>query len=154
MICGQSFVSQDGLLFDHVPLSCVPPMTSHEFAGLMATLMNWSVFRFVSVCVISVGTRESIRAQFARLAAPSSGRSFELQRDGMSPNEPSVRITPPSEPSKIWVGLFGLTTIVCWSGWMLSGAHRHWNGGVTPPNVSSAPSRAHQGAVWFWASYV
>ena len=75
--------------------------------------MNWSESRFLFVCSIRFGTRDSIRAQFARLAAPSSGRSFELQRNEMSANVPLVRITPPSEPSKIWVGLFGLTTIWC-----------------------------------------
>src|ERR1044072_354395 len=31
------------VLFDHVPLSWVPPITSHEFDGLIATLMNCSV---------------------------------------------------------------------------------------------------------------
>src|SRR5438132_5312382 len=150
MICGQVLVSQPG--FDHVPLSCVPPSTSQDCAGLMATLMNWSVSRFLLTCEIVVGTCERMRLQLARLATPSSGRSFELQRDERSENAPSVRITPPSEPSKIWVGLFGLTTIVCWSGWMPSGAHRHWYGGVTPPFVCSAPSSAHQLAGWFWAS--
>src|SRR5438874_8013577 len=118
MICGQSFCAQVGSLFDHVPLSCVPPMTSHGFDGLIATLMNWSVFRLRSMCVIRVGTLDSIRLQFARLAAPSSGRSFELQRADRSPNVPSVRITPPSDPSKIWVGFDGLIAIACWSGWI------------------------------------
>src|SRR5436190_21439824 len=111
MICGQVLVSQPG--FDHVPLSWVPPSTSHELAGLMATLMNCSVSRFLFTCVMVVGTLESMRLQFARLAAPSSGRSPELQRPDMSENVPSVRITAPSDPSKIWVGLFGLMTIVC-----------------------------------------
>ena len=101
MFCGQLFWSHSGSLFDHVPLSCVPPMTSHGFDGLIATLMNCSVSRFRSVCVIRFGTFDSSRLQFARLAAPSSGRSPELHRDERSPNVPSVRITPPSEPSKI-----------------------------------------------------
>src|SRR5215831_8207218 len=109
MICGHVFVSQPG--FDQVPLSCVPPSTSHGCDGLIATLMNWSVSRFLFTCVIRFGTCESMRMQFARLAAPSSGRSFELQRDERSANVPLVRITPPSEPSKIWVGLDGLMTI-------------------------------------------
>src|SRR5436189_212378 len=81
-----------------VPLSWVPPSTSHELAGLMATLMNCSVSRFLFTCAIVVGTFDNIRMQLARLAAPSSGRSFELQRDERSENVPSVRITPPSEP--------------------------------------------------------
>ena len=40
-------------------------------------------------------------------------QSFEA-----STNVPLVRIIPPSEPSKIWLGLPGLTTIACWSGWI------------------------------------
>src|SRR5246127_1552776 len=101
MTCGHVFRSPAGLLFDQVPLSCVPPWTSAGFEGLIATLMNCNVSRFVSMCVIVVGTRDSIRAQFVRLADPSNGRSFELHRKDRSPNVPSVRITPPSEPSKI-----------------------------------------------------
>src|SRR5919197_6447318 len=132
-------------MFDQVPLSCVPPMTSHGFDGLMATLMNWSVSRLRSRCVIRFGTCDSIRLQFARLAAPSSGRSFELQRAERSPNVPSVRMTPPSEPSKIWVGLDGFTTIACWSGWMLLGAQRHAYAADTPPkSASPAGPRPHQ----------
>src|SRR3954470_23662801 len=38
--------------------------------------------------------------------------------DEMLVNVPLVWITPPSEPSKIWVGLPGLITIACWSGWI------------------------------------
>src|SRR4029077_15071856 len=132
MFCGQVFWSPTGSLFDHVPLSCVPPWTSAGFDGLIATLMNCSVLRFMSMCVIWFGTRDSIRPQFARLAAPSSGRSPELHRNERLPNVPSVRITPPSEPSKIWVGFDGLATIACWSGWMLLGAHRQGEGGAAP----------------------
>ena len=93
--------------------------------------------------MIVVGTRESKRAQLTRLAAPSSGRSFELHRDEMSENVPLVRIIAPSEPSKIWVGFDGLIAITCWSGWIEFGAQRHWYGAVTPPDVSCEPSRAH-----------
>src|SRR6476659_5516242 len=144
MLCGQVFRSPEGLLFDHVPLSCVPPWTSAGFDGLIATLMNCNVSRFRSMCVIRFGARDSIRPQFARLAAPS-GRSEGLHRKDRSPNVPSVRITPPSEPSKIWVGFEGLTTIACWSGWMLFGAQRHVNPGDTPPNASSkAAPNPHQ----------
>ena len=128
MFCGQLFRSPTGSLFDHVPLSCVPPWTSAGFDGLIATLMNCSVSRFRSMCVIWFGTRDKHAARSSlRLAAPSSGRSFELHRKDRSPNVPSVRITPPSEPSKIWVGFDGLTTIACWSGWMLLGAQRQVN---------------------------
>src|SRR5207237_9051373 len=102
MICGQSLCEQLGSRFDHVPLCWVATITYNGLDGLIATLMNWSVLRFWSRCVIRFGTFDSIRLQFARLAAPSSGRSFELQRPERSPNVPSVRITAPSEPSKIW----------------------------------------------------
>src|SRR5919201_3705823 len=115
MICGHVLFSQPR--FDHVPLSWVPPMTSHGMDGLSETPQNWSVdARLLSVWSMTSGTRESSRLQLLRVAAPSSGRSFELQCDEMSANEPLVRMIPPSEPSKIWVGLFGLTTITCWSG--------------------------------------
>src|SRR5947199_9853095 len=137
MFCGQSVWLASGSLFDHVPLSCVPPWTSAGFDGLIATLMNCNVSRFLSMCVIRFGTRDNSRLQLFRLAAPSPARSFELQRVDRSPNAPSVRITPPSEPSKIWVGFDGLTTIACWSGWMLFGAQRHVNPGDTGPKASS-----------------
>src|SRR6478672_10663340 len=113
MLCGQVFRSPEGLLFDHVPLSCVPPWTSAGFDGLIATLINCNVLRLRSVCAIRFGTRESMRPQFARLKVLRRPRSFELHREDKSPKLPSVRITPPSEPSKIWVGFDGLTTIEC-----------------------------------------
>src|ERR1700687_1636596 len=155
MFCGQLFLSASGSLFVHVPLSCSPPWTSAGFEGLIATPMNCNVSRFVSTCVIRFGTRDNSRLQLFRLAAPSSGRSPELHRKDRSPNVPSVRITPPSEPSKIWVGFDGFTTIVCWSGWMLSGAQRQAKAGETPPNDASpeAPSE-HQVAGWFCVSSV
>src|SRR5437667_11776614 len=147
MFCGQSVWLASGSLFDHVPLSCVPPATTAGFEGLIATLMNCNVSRFRSVCVIKLGTRDNSRLQLFRLAAPSCGRSFELHRKDRSPKAPSVRITPPSEPSKIWIGFDGLTTIACWSGWMLSGAQRHANSGeISPPPNAKAPAEpnAHQ----------
>src|SRR5215471_6574693 len=94
---------------------------------------------------IAVGTRESSLAQFARLAAPSRGRSFELHRDERLEKSPLVRIRPPSEPSKICVGLDGLTAITCWSGWIESAAHEHWLGAVTPPRTNCASPSVHQG---------
>src|SRR6478609_2965454 len=99
------------------------------------------------MCWIVVGTRESKRAQLVRLAAPSRGRSFELHRDEMSENVPLVRIMAPSEPWKICVGLDGLTAITCSSGWIEFGAHRHWNGAVTPPPENWLSPRAHHVAV-------
>src|SRR5262249_29953145 len=118
MICGHVALSHE-FRFDQVPLSCVPPMTSHVLVGLIATLMYWRVLlRFVSTWSSTVGTRDRSRLQLFRLAAPSSGRSLELQWDEISAKFPLVRIRPPSEPSKIWVGLDGLIAITCWSGWI------------------------------------
>ena len=113
------------LVFDQVPLSCVPPSTSHGFAGLIATLMNWSVLpRFLSMCVIRSASARAAAGRRAARRRREAGRSVELHCDEMSANVPSVRITPPSEPSKIWVGFDGLTTIACWSGWIAFGATR------------------------------
>ena len=51
-------------VFDHVPLSCVPPMTSHESHGLIATLMNCSVLLSLrSMWSSAAGTRDSSRLQ-------------------------------------------------------------------------------------------
>src|SRR4029078_10622050 len=59
-------------VFDHVPLSCVPPITSHESNGLIATLMNCSVLLSLrSMWLSSTGTRESIRLQ-AMLSPPTT----------------------------------------------------------------------------------
>ena len=50
------------LLFDQVPLSWVPPMTSQSLSGLIATLMYCSVLLyFLLMCSSSVGTRDSSR---------------------------------------------------------------------------------------------
>src|SRR5919198_4590527 len=98
------------MLFDHVPLSCVPPSTSHPRNGLIATFSNCRVLlRFRSVCASAIGTRESNRLQ-PTLSAPVTGppvaplRPVSSHCDEMSVNVPLVRMTPPSEPSKIWVG--------------------------------------------------
>src|SRR4051812_7564849 len=141
--------------FDHVPLSCVPPRTSQSLNGLIATLMNWSVLEYFRLMwSILVGTRDRSRAQFVRLAAPSPPRSFELQCAEMSAKSPVVRMRPPSEPSKIWVGLAGLTAMTCWSGWIPPGAHRHVKPGFTKlASCVSAPSE-HQSAGLFCASNV
>ena len=92
----------------------MPPRTSHGFAGLIATLMNCSVLlSLLSMWLSSVGTRESSRLQVGQLPdVLGSGlpplRNGLSHWDEMSENVPFVRITPPSEPSKIWVGLPGL----------------------------------------------
>src|SRR5215510_16197686 len=95
------------------------------------------------MCVIRLGTFDSIRWQFAILAGPS-GRSFVLHRKDKSPNVPSVRTTPPSEPSKICVGFDGFTTIACWSGWIPAGAHRQVKPGATPRACWNASPNEHQ----------
>src|SRR4051794_16962286 len=64
----------------------------------------------------------------------------------MLANWPLVRITPPSEPSKIWVGLFGLTAITCSSGWIPFGA-------FSQP-LSKYGAYAHQLGWLIVASYV
>src|SRR3982074_1937661 len=102
MICGHVPFWHCAWWFDQVPLSCVPPWTSQGCCGLIDTPTNWSVEdRLRLTCLITVGTRESSRLQLLRLAGPSSGRSPWLQRDEMSAKLPFVRITPPSDPSKI-----------------------------------------------------
>src|SRR5436190_5660603 len=118
------------LLFDHVPLSWVPPMTSHDLNGLIATLISWiELLSLLSMWFSSTGTRESSRLQ-PTPSLPVTGPPVAPSRptsshcDEMSANVPLVRMTPPSEPSKIWVGLPGLITIACWSGWMLFDARR------------------------------
>src|SRR4029079_16843230 len=131
-------------LFDQVPLSCVPPMTSHESAGLIATLMNCNVLlNLRSMWASSHGTRDSSAVQ-PTLSAPVTGPPVAPSRptsshcDEMLAKVPLVRITPPSEPSKIWVGLPGLITIACWSGWMLFEARRQYG--------MPYGSQAHHGA--------
>src|SRR5947207_14753134 len=116
--------------FDHVPLSCVPPMTSSELDGLMATLMNCNVLlNLLSTCPSAAGTRDRSHLQ-PTLSAPVTGPPVKPSRptsshcDEMSANVPLVRMIPPSDPSKIWVGFPGLMTIACWSGWMLFDALR------------------------------
>src|SRR3954464_3894063 len=103
----------------------------------------WSIF---------VGTRDSSRAQLARRAGPSVGRSFELQRNEMSENVPLVRIIAPSDPWKIWVGFDGLTAITCSSGWIEFGAQRHRKGSAT--GACAAPRAHHVADGSFCASKV
>ncbi len=54
-----------------------------------------------------------------------SGWRIVVHCDEVSPNVPLVRITPPSDASKICVGLDGLITSSCWSGWIEFAAKRH-----------------------------
>ena len=50
--------------FDQVPLSCVPPITSHEFPGLIATLMNCSeLLSFLLMWSSLTGIRDRTRLQ-------------------------------------------------------------------------------------------
>jgi hypothetical protein len=140
-------------MFDHVPLSCVPPITSQDWAGLIATLMNWIVLLNRRLMWSSwAGTRESIRLH-AMLSPPTTVpsavvpfRPTSSHCDEVSANVPLVRTRPPSDPSKNWVGLPGLITITCWSGWMAFGALRQ--------NVSPYGANAHHGAAVSCASNV
>ena len=93
--------------------------------------MNWIVLlRFLSMWPSSTGTRESNRLH-PTLSEPVTGPPVTPSRptsshwEEMSAKVPLVRMIPPSEPSKIWVGFSGLMTIACWSGWMLFDALRH-----------------------------
>src|SRR4051812_49113721 len=152
MTCVNVFRSPHPFRFDQVPLSCVPPRTRHELNGSIAVLMNWIVLlSFLSMCASSTGTRESSRLQ-PTLSDPVTGPPVKPSRptsshcEEMSVNVPLVRITPPSEPSKIWVGFPGFTTIACWSGWMLFEARRQM--------VRPYGAYAHHGAGVFCASVV
>src|SRR6187551_860223 len=61
------------LLFDQVPLSCVPPITSHDRNGLIATFSNCRVLlRLRSVWSSTTGALESSRLQ-PTLSAPVTG---------------------------------------------------------------------------------
>src|SRR5438034_5751599 len=151
MTCVNVFRSHP-FAFAQVPLSWVPPRTRHEFNGSIATLMNWIVLlRFLSMCANSTGTRESNRLQ-PTLSEPVTGPPVTPSRptsshcDEMFVNVPLVRMIPPSDPSKIWVGLPGLMTIACWSGWMLFDALRQ--------NVIPYFAYAHHGAAVSLASVV
>src|SRR5256714_677114 len=128
MICGQVCLSQLWR-FAHVPLSCVPAITSQPWAGWIDTPMNCSVLlSFLSMWSSTVGTRDRSRSHvispFAERGPPPL-RCGSLHCDETSAKSPLVRITPPSEPSKIWVALPGLMTMACWSGWMPFGAFTH-----------------------------
>src|SRR5205823_4908750 len=141
MTCVNVFRSHP-FAFAQVPLSCVPPRTRHELNGSIAVLMNWIVLlSFLTMCANLNGTRESNRLQ-PMLSEPVTAPPVKPSRptsshcDEISANVPLVRMTPPSEPSKIWVGLPGLTVITCWSGWMLFDALRQ--------NVRPYGAWAHQ----------
>src|SRR4051795_12258520 len=119
-------------------------MTSHGSVGLMATLTNWSVLlSSLLMWSSAVGTRESTRLHVRSLplvggSGPPPLRWPSSHWDEMSANCPLVLITPPSLPSKICVGLPGLTMIACWSGWMPFGALRQ--------PLSKYGAYAHHGA--------
>ena len=93
------------------------------------------------MCASLVGIREMSRWHASVLPA-ENGCRVVVQSADVSWKAPLVRMTPPSDPSKIWVGLDGLTTIACWSGWIAFGATRH----------VEIPGSAHHVAGVFWAS--
>ena len=107
-------------LYDQVPLSCVPPSSSRRGScGLRDTLWNCSVAKPALRLMISTGIAFSQRRQLAR-SLPLMPRP-EHPPDA-SANLPSVRTTPPSEPTMAMSGLAGWKTIACWSGCMPTGA--------------------------------
>src|SRR5689334_18534362 len=106
MTCGQLCLPQP--VFDQVPLSCVPPVISHDLAGLIATLTNCSVRDSLrSMCSIRFGMRDSSRWHAITPFVTVVGTRVVVHVDEVSRKLPSVRITPPSEPSKICVGSDG-----------------------------------------------
>ena len=87
-----------GLLFDHVPLSCVPPWTSAGFDGLIATLINCNVFE------VPVDVRDQVwhsrkhattvrQAVLLRADAPLVGVTSEREVAEITirPDHPAVR---------------------------------------------------------------
>src|SRR3954447_4742912 len=92
-VCGQTTLEP---LVSKVPLSCVPPWTFFEFAGLTDRNMNWSVCRPLFRLVYEPGTAERSDLQVA--SEPPERRGRESQRDDVSTSVPSERMRPPSEP--------------------------------------------------------
>src|SRR3954469_12719726 len=72
-------------LVSNVPLSCVPPCTFFEFAGLTDRCWNCSVCSPLFMLVYAPGTAESSDLHWAS-AAPDSGR--ESHRDDVSTSVP------------------------------------------------------------------
>src|SRR5256885_11060745 len=101
IVCGHV---TDEPVVSKVPLSCVPPCTSFAFAGFTDRLWNCSVWSPLFRLVYEVGARDNSCLQRLRFG---SIRFRPSQRLEMSVNVPSDRISPPSEPSKNWFGLFG-----------------------------------------------
>ena len=101
-----------------VPLSCVPPW--RRFCGRCALtdrLWNCSVDSPLFMLTSLFATRASSRLH---KAVSDSSRSRVVALAETSPNLPSDRTTPPSEPVMNCSGLPGTVTIACWSGWMTS----------------------------------
>src|SRR6266702_8083048 len=93
---GLAFV--DMLLYDHVPLSCEPPITSFfGCSGLTVRLWNWIVARPLFRLKTLVGMALSQCWQSTRSASlrPRLAQLLEA-----SLKSPLVRTRPPSEPRK------------------------------------------------------
>src|SRR5713101_4194283 len=93
-----------------VPLSCVPPWTSLTLRGFTERLWNCSVLSPLFKLVSKVGTRERSCWQRAKAVADNP-REFQLAET--SAKDPLERMTPPSDDSQNWNGLFGLVTRRC-----------------------------------------
>src|SRR6266516_5957881 len=141
MVCGQTGVP--GLGRSNVPLSCVPPCRSFELAGFTERLWNWIVSSPTLRLTSCLGTRDSSCWHRVR-SLPTSER--KLHREEVLEKTPSDRTTPPSEPSKNWLGLAGFVTSTCWSGWSPCGLVGEYASSVmsvqlTPASVESTTPR-------------
>src|ERR1700724_3172233 len=105
----------------HVPLSCVPPITSlRGLCGLIDTCWYCRVARPAFKLKIWVGIAFSHIWQSAR-SAPAFFRLGSEQLLEVSAKCPLVRTTPPSDPRNAMSGFDEANTIACWSGCMPSG---------------------------------
>src|SRR3954467_3236410 len=138
-----TIVSQFGLPVKAcVALSCVPPSRSFNgLFGLTETLSNCVVRRPAFIVTRRFGTCESHALQLAR-SVPVTSRESHCA-DAL-PNLPSVRITPPSEPTNAMSGLPGTNAIACSSGCMSSKSARLspvMSFQLEPPSVERTTAR-------------
>src|SRR5947209_19333721 len=109
----------DFWLYDQVPLSCEPPITSVLGCwGLIARLWNCTVASPLFRLNISVGTAFNQLWQSVK-SAPAS--PLLAQPPDASLKTPLVRTRPPSEPRKAISEFPGAKAIPCWSGCIPSG---------------------------------
>src|ERR1700704_6146506 len=113
MVCVQTLALP---LYNHVPLSWVPPWTSPVGScGLTETLMNCSVLSPSFREKIFDGMADSIRLHVSMLATPIGRLAHWLETSTYSPLE---RTTPPSDVLHQMFGFVGWNASSCWSGWI------------------------------------